>query len=153
MKNILCAVCIFTLLFQVESAAQSLPDFLHGTWQMENKEIYEHWDTLNEKNMKGFSYKIKNGKMIISEYLDINIKGNKVVYTATVLNQNDGKGIDFTLTNSDASFVFENPEHDFPKKIEYQKLSDTEILVNVSDGGQEGFSYKMNKLKKLQAEE
>lgn len=144
MKYILLSFTIAFLL-KAELTSQSLPLFLQGTWKMENKEIYEHWDILNEHSMKGFSYKIKDGKMVISEYLDITLKGDEIIYTASVLNQNEGKGINFKLIKSDTSFIFENPEHDFPKKIVYQKLSGTEIFVQVSDGGQKGFSYKMIK--------
>lgn len=123
----------------------SIPYFLQGTWKIENKEIYEHWDKLDSLILKGFSYILKDGQMVISEYLDIYKKNNKTIYTATVLNQNQGKGIDFQLTKSDSLFTFENPSHDFPKKISYKKLSDNEIFVHVSDGKQKGFSYKISK--------
>ncbi|MGV8093159.1 MAG: DUF6265 family protein [Mangrovibacterium sp.] len=126
-------------------AQSGFPDFLQGTWKMENKEIYEHWDRLNGNTLKGFSYKIKNGQITISEYLDISRTENEIIYTATVLNQNQGKGINFKLTQADSIYTFENPNHDFPKKIVYQKLSDTEIAVQVSDGKQKGFAYKMEK--------
>jgi uncharacterized protein YciI len=45
----------------------------------------------------------------------------------------------------DSTFTFENPNHDFPKKIIYQKLSDTEIFVQVSGDKQKVFAYKMQK--------
>ncbi|OJY98246.1 MAG: hypothetical protein BGP13_11420 [Sphingobacteriales bacterium 40-81] len=121
------------------------PDYLQGTWKMENKEIYEHWDKMNSQILKGFSYKLKNGQMEISEHLEISQRNNQTIYTASVINQNNGKEIRFKLTKTDSTFVFENPAHDFPKKISYQKLSDNEIFVQVSDGKQKGFSYKMTK--------
>jgi uncharacterized protein YciI len=137
----------FLILFSVElaSAQSSYPDFLQGTWKIENQEIYAHWDKLNDSSLKGFSYNLKEGQMIISEYLDITKTNNEIIYTATVLNQNQGKGINFRLTKTDSNFTFENPTHDFPKRIVYQKLSDTEIFVQVSGGNQKGFSYKMQK--------
>ncbi len=112
---------------------------------MENKEVYEHWDKLNENSLKGFTYKVKDGQMIISEYLDITQNKDEITYTATVLGQNQGIGIHFQLKQSDSIYAFENPDHGFPKKIFYQKLSDNEIYVRVSDGKQKGFSYKMTK--------
>ena len=126
-------------------AQSSVPHFLQGTWKMENQDIYEHWDQLNDSNLKGFSYKMKDGEIIVTEYLDISTHQNETIYTATVINQNKGQGVNFNLTNTDSTFTFENPNHDFPKKIVYQKLSDTEIEVQVSDGAQKGFSYKMLK--------
>lgn len=123
----------------------NLPDFLEGTWKMKDKETYEHWDKLNEQMLKGISYKLKNGKMHVAEYLEITQKGNAILYTATVVNQNQGEGIAFKLIQTDSSFSFENPSHDFPKKIVYQKLSETEILVQVSDENQKDLSYTMTK--------
>lgn len=143
MKYLLALLTLF--LTNMAFAQSDFPNFLQGTWKIENKEIYEHWDKLNENTLKGISYKLQDGKMAISEYLSIARKEDKTIYTATVLNQNQGKGIDFELTKSDSAITFENPAHDFPKKIVYQKLSETEILVQVSDGKQKGFAYKMQK--------
>ena len=143
MKHIL----TFLILFVAEEtfAQSGFPDFLQGTWKMENKEIYEHWDKLNDNTFKGFSWKLKDGQMTVSEYLDISVIDNEMTYTATVLNQNEGKGVRFKLTKTDSTFTFENPGHDFPKKIVYQKLNDTELFVQVSDGKQKGFAYRMQK--------
>ncbi len=38
---------------------------------MENKEMYERWDSLNDQSLKGFSYQLIDGQMTIYEYLDI----------------------------------------------------------------------------------
>lgn len=139
-------VIFITLMFTDLIFAQSdFPAFLNGTWKMEGREVYEHWDKLNTETLKGFSYTIKEGRMEISEYLDIAQKNNETTYIATVIHQNGGKGIEFRLTESDSIFTFENPTHDFPQKIVYRKLSDSEISVQVSDGKQKGFEYKMNK--------
>ncbi len=148
MKVIYMHLVILLLIFFTSNLYSQtvFPDFLRGTWKMENQEIYEHWDVLSEGKMKGFSYKMKNNKIVVSEYLDIFTQGSDIIYTASVLNQNEGLGIDFRMTQSDSLFVFENPNHDFPRKISYQKRSDTEMFVQVSDGKEKGFSYTMNKI-------
>lgn len=122
------------------------PGFMRGTWKMENQETYEHWDLLDGKTLKGFSYEMKDGQIIISEYLDIAKKGNKWIYEATVLEHNQGKAIEFKLTKTRDAFVFENPNHDFPKMISYKKLTDDILLVEVSDGKDKSFSFKMTKI-------
>lgn len=133
-------------LVSISASAQSdFPNFLQGTWKMENKDVYEHWDRLNENSLKGFSYAFNNGQIAVIEYLDITHFNNEITYTATVVGQNQGKGISFKLTRTDDIFLFENPDHDFPKRIVYQKLSDSEMFVEVSDGMQKGFSYRMKK--------
>ncbi|MBK9255184.1 MAG: hypothetical protein IPM42_06810 [Saprospiraceae bacterium] len=140
------SILLFLLFTFISLNGQSVfPDFLQGTWKTENKDIYEHWDLMNDHTLKGFSYNIKNGVMNPSEYLEIHQKENGIFYTASVLRQNQGKGIDFKLTRSDSLFTFENPNHDFPKIIIYRLKSASEILVEVSDGNKKGFSYIMKK--------
>ncbi len=137
---------IIVLLFATSVFSQTtFPSFLQGTWKMKNREVYEHWDQLNDQVLKGFSYRMDNGKMYISEYLEISEKKGKINYTATVLGQNGGQGVDFRLTRSDSLFVFSNPGHDFPKKIIYKKLSDTELLVTISNDGDKVISYTLGK--------
>ena len=113
---------LMLLIAELSFAQSDFPDFLQGTWKMENKEIYEHWDKLNENTLKGFSYKLKGGQMTISEYLDISRYHKDITYTATVLNQNQGmREFVFKRYKTDSTFAFENPDHEFPRKrIVYQ---------------------------------
>ena len=147
MKRSLLFIPLLMLLPVIPALAQpAVPAFLEGTWKMENQEMYEHWELKDDGTMKGHSYRMNNGEKTVTENLEIRLADDKVIYTATVLNQNEGKGIDFTLSQADSlSYSFENPEHDFPKVIKYQKRSETEIYVQVSDGGEKGFAYVMKK--------
>lgn len=98
--------------------------------------------------MQGSDYELKAGKKVTTEHLAINIVGGSLVYTATVLNQNGGKPISFTLNNNvKCKLSFENLSHDFPNKIQYTKLNDTTLFVEVLGDGDKGFSYKMKKLR------
>ena len=140
---------LFTLLISIipsQSFAQSLPEFLPGTWKVENSETYEHWDKINENHFKGISYKMTTGKMIITEYLDIKKTDGEIVYTATVLNQNKGIGIDFKLTSSYSLFSFENPVHDFPKFIRYKHISESKMSATVGTN-ENYFTLNFEKLK------
>lgn len=121
----------------------AFPGFLQGTWKTENRDTYEHWDKLNESSLKGFAYKLEDGKIRVTEYLEIGLKKQDVVYTATLADQNQGEGVDFKLVAAEGVWNFVNPVHDFPQKIVYRELSANEIFVEVSDGAGKGFSYKM----------
>jgi len=80
--------------------------------------------------------------------LSIKKIGNRIIYEATVPNQNDGETIQFTLnTEIKLYFSFENDKHDFPKKIQYKKISDNEIEVAVLGDNGKGFSYTQFKQK------
>ncbi|HMP28958.1 MAG TPA: DUF6265 family protein [Saprospiraceae bacterium] len=137
------------LIFFIKSNVFSqnhLPIYLSGTWKIENKSMYEHWDVLNDQSMKGFSYEWIDGKMKINEYLHISKKQKNIYYKATVLKQNNGKEIVFKQVPSDTSLVFINLKHDFPKKISYKQIDMDTLLVVVSDGKLKQFSYKIHKI-------
>jgi hypothetical protein len=133
------------LLFQASFAQNNLFDFLQGTWKMDGKEIYEHWDKLNNYSMKGVSYAIDDEQIVIFEYLEMLSDNDIVIYVATAVGENDGLGIAFTMTRSDSIFSFENPQHDFPKIITYQKISDNEMTVKISDGFSKEIIYSMRR--------
>lgn len=120
-------------------------DFLIGVWKVEGRETYESWKKTDDR-LVGESYKIKEGVKRVSENLEVKVNQNQIIYTATVFNQNQGKGIPFTLNTANKEiFSFENPEHDFPNKIQYKVLSETELHVSVLGKDGKGFSYKMMK--------
>lgn len=145
-KLFLASIFFLPLLGNTLFAQIHISNFLQGTWKMENRETYEHWSKLDDSSFNGFSYQLKNGEMKVSEFLTISSNSDKIIYTATVINQNQGKGIPFSLTKSDSAYVFENPSHDFPKRIVYQPLNQNQVKVTVSDGGKKGFSYILSKV-------
>lgn len=147
MKNILLAA-LMALTSISCGAQQKLSDFnfIVETWKIENKETYEAWNWVSDSEYIGESYKIQNGKKTITENLALKVVGNEIIYQATVPNQNEGQTIAFTLNPLvKDKFSFENLKHDFPKKIQYQKLSATKILVNVFGEDDQGFSYTIIK--------
>ena len=120
-------------------------NFLIGTWQIEGKQTFESWK-LSDNRLVGESYKLRDNQKYVSETLKIEVLDDKTVYTATVKNQNEGKGISFELIPvKDQLFSFENSTHDFPNKIQYKVLSETELQVNVLGKDGKGFSYKLIK--------
>ena len=148
MKTYVAVLLPLMMLSATHSTAQnSVLGFLEGTWKVDGREIYERWEILANGSMKGRSYRIVNGVEETTEFLTIRQRGEEVIYTAKVFNQNEGQGIDFVLNRPDSlTFSFENPDHDFPKVIRYRVRTASEIYVQVSDGEQKGFAYIMVKV-------
>jgi hypothetical protein len=122
--------------------------FLEGNWKIENKENYETWKINSDCSLEGKAFKIRAEKEIITEYLLIKVVDKNVTYHATVANQNNGQTIEFVLNNPLKDKVsFENLTHDFPKKIQYTKLDETTLFVEVLGENDKGFSFKMIKQK------
>ncbi len=118
-------------------------EFLIGTWKIEGKESYEYWEKKKDI-LAGQSYKIKNGQKVILENIELKMTENQIIYTPTVFDQNDGRGIPFKLKLFEHNlFSFENPDHDFPKKVQYKILSDNELYVSVLGENDKGYSYKL----------
>jgi hypothetical protein len=146
-RSVTFLVLVFILPSVTLNAQPVLPTFLDGTWKIENSEIYEMWELISDRTMTGQSFRVREGEQVITEYLEIKQINEQIIYTATVLNQNDGAGIEFVLSQPDSqTWIFENPDHDFPKKILYQKRSSDVVYVEVSDGGDRGFAYTMHRV-------
>lgn len=141
---------IILLLLNVYSACSQDNDlrqveFLIGTWKMEGKESYESWHKRGDI-LTGVSYKIENRQKILSEKIEIKVEKGQIIYAPTVFDQNDGKAIPFKLAPVEQNlFSFENPGHDFPKKIQYHIVNDHELYVSVLGDRDEGFSYKLTR--------
>ena len=129
----------------LQAQKTALPLFLKGTWQIDDGNVFEHWDVLDDHHMKGLSYKMVNGKMKVSEYLEIAQVKKDIVYTATVLGQNQGKPVSFKLVHHDTAYVFENPDHDFPKQIMYVETVDKQVAVRISDKASKAFTLLLTK--------
>lgn len=120
------------------------PLFLIGKWKVKGKETYEQWHVDKNSQLIGYSYKVIEGKEHITENIKISTDESGMIYSATVVDQNEGKTIEFELNKKITDrYVFENVKHDFPNNISYQQESDNKLMVNVSNNEGKGFSYEM----------
>lgn len=92
-----------------------------GNWSTEAEGITfcEDWGALSDEGLIGIGYQIEGDDTLCNEKLSVYFSENEWIYEATVFEQNNCKPIEFVLTDTLGSFVFENPQHDFPKKITY----------------------------------
>ena len=135
-------ICLLFILIACPENKTSRLDFMVGTWKMEGKDQYEVWETAKNNEFIGYSYKINNNRKTISETMAIKKIDDQIIYEATVPDQNEGKTIRFTLNNELKTYLsFENLEHDFPKKIQYERINDHKIKVRVLGDKGKGFSY------------
>tara|TARA_Y100000782_G_scaffold115322_1_gene156952 strand:+ start:4202 stop:5083 length:882 start_codon:yes stop_codon:yes gene_type:complete len=133
------ALILTTLILTLHVGAQQIafPSFLEGTWKVKDDNAYEQWTLLNEHHLKGFSYTFNaDGLVVISEYLELEQKGQQLIYSATPLGQNNNESIPFEAVPTETGiYRFENPQHDFPNTITYQSINNDELLVSVEGDG------------------
>ncbi len=110
--------------------------WLSGRWQTAaggRVQIEEHWMAPAGSSMLGMSRTVAADKTVEFEYIRVEQRADGIYYVAHPKAR--CPGTDFKLTGlTGVQAVFENPTHDFPKRITYQKGSDGSLTASV-DGG------------------
>lgn len=120
--------------------------WIAGDWQTAPgaRQTDERWSPPSGGAMLGTSRTVAGGKMVEFEYLRIMERDGVLAYIAHPGARSPGTVFQLTtLTASRA--VFENPEHDFPKRIAYEKLADGSLKA-VVDGGEGTEAYTFHYL-------
>ena len=118
--------------------------WLLGTWQEDKKMSFEIW-TAEGSFLFGSAYRGDHaGTKTITEEIKLIKKGNDFYYVPDVTGPQGP--IEFKITSFDNnSFIAENPDHDFPKRIAYRK-NDARLEAIIS-GGSNAISYTFKKIK------
>ncbi len=115
-------------------------NWLIGNWEqtLPDGTLKETWTKQNDSTFSGDSYFINTKDTVHFESIQLVQKAEQLTYIATVVGQNSEKPVAFKLTSdTDDTFTFENPAHDYPQKISYKKVSDTSLIASIS-GKQQG---------------
>ena len=135
------AIGYIILYYTCVSVEQNPILILAGEWKHEKKDQFEIWE-VEGNTLKGYGYILKNGEQKITETLTLQHVNDQWVYTPTVPTQNEGRGIPFVLnTEIDSLLSFENPDHDFPQKVQYKVLDKDRLEVRVKGDDDSGFSF------------
>ena len=126
-------------------------EWLVGNWEQKLPDgiVSENWTKENDSTYTGKSYFIKEKDTVHLESIVLTQKNETLLYIPTVNGQNNDEPVTFTMTSdAENTFSFENPAHDYPKKITYKKVNSTSLIATIS-GIQQGKpsqeSYPMTK--------
>ena len=112
-------LCSFLLIISCKNETKKInkPTFLIGNWKRLNdkpgSQTYEMWNT----NLVGMGYTMKGSKRSFQEILSIITINDTLHLEVKGVNEN-ATLFKFT-SQTDFSFVCENPQNEFPKKIKY----------------------------------
>lgn len=126
-------------------------EWLVGNWEQKLPDgiVSENWIKENDSTYSGKSYFIKEKDTVHLERIILTQKNETLLYIPTVSGQNNDEPVTFTMTSdTENTFSFENPAHDYPKKITYKKVSPTSLIATISgtqQGKQSQESYPMTK--------
>ena len=110
---------------------------LEGSWKMTTKKgaIVEEWVKVSKYHLQSRGYMIKGIDTIKTENVTLRKTAEGIFYTSTVADQNNQQPVAFRLTSSlNNVFVFENPLHDYPKRISYSFINNDSLHAWIDDG-------------------
>ncbi|HEY6643018.1 DUF6265 family protein [Povalibacter sp.] len=121
----------------------AVADWLLGTWVAiaGDKTVTETWSRLSDATFEGKGVTTKGASRAIvdDEALRLLQMANGVFYVSKVAHNR--LPVAFELADcSPSQLVFENPQHDFPRRLEYVANSAGQMTVRVSDGKDKGFT-------------
>jgi hypothetical protein len=127
------------LLISLNSFAQKINilNRFEGKWIMQkgDKIIGEDWTKISEAWFQNKGYFIKGADTIVTERVALKRVNGEIFYTSTVEDQNNKQPVAFKLTfYKKGKFIFENPQHDFPKRIVYDFTSPETLHAYIDDG-------------------
>jgi len=116
--------------------ARTFP-WLSGHWcsQSDDVLIEEYWLPPNAELAIGVGRTLKAGKTVTFEFMRIETRNGVTNYLA----MHDGKpAVAFRLTASGPDWArFENPQHDFPKRVEYRRTA-AGLHAEIAGPGKDG---------------
>lgn len=118
--------------------------WLAGHWRMEKagRVIDEQWMAPAGGVMLGMSRTVAKGKVVEHEFIQLRTgPGGEVFYVALPSRQKEATFKASAVGPGRA--VFENPEHDFPRRITYALQSDGALLATIEGPGADGATRKV----------
>jgi hypothetical protein len=124
--------------------------WIAGDWQTAaggRRQIEEHWTGVAGGTIMGMSRTVAGDKTAEFEYLRIEQRADGIYYVAHPKAR--CPATDFKLTKaSGAEAVFENPQHDFPKRIIYRKTGADSLTASIDGGeGSKAMTFSFTRMK------
>lgn len=123
-------------------------EWLVGFWNRTNVKpdrlAHERWEKISDTELSGWGISLRNGDTTFVEKLKIFTKDGTLYYQADVPENPAPVSFAFTSITKNG-FVCENPDHDFPKKIEYVVNGDSMVVTTSGNGKQLIFQFYKTK--------
>lgn len=126
-------------------------NWMVGEWGNTTLEgnLTETWSQLNDSTLTGKTVFVSGKDTMFTEIIEIMQVNDSLLYNTKVSNQNQGKTVSFKASKiTENNVTFENPKHDFPQRISYNKITSDSLVAEISgmkDGKESKESYPMKK--------
>ncbi len=155
MKNSMRILLILSIVMTSCAPKENLSKvhWMIGTWEYKTSEgsVFERWIQLNDTAFQGKSYWLDGLDTVFLEKIDLVQKDMNLLLIPTVVDQNQGKPVQFSLSEIDRfAVVFENLQHDFPQQIAYEYHRPDSLIAIISGNQNEQertFTVPMRRVK------
>ncbi|HEX6046032.1 MAG TPA: DUF6265 family protein [Pyrinomonadaceae bacterium] len=149
MLKLIVAALVLWSNFATQTPGIADVSWIAGDWQTPSggrSQMEEHWTKPAGGSMMGMSRTVAGDKTVEFEYLRIEQRADGVYYVAHPKAR--CPSTDFKLTRASATeAVFENPQHDFPKRIIYRKTAGDSLTASIDAGeGTKSMSFAFKKM-------
>ena len=141
-------LCAFALLPATPPSAQQVDarveqvGWLAGCWETGSPQrlIQEQWTTPRGQTMLGMGRTVRDGRTTEHEFVLLFVKNGRLAYEAHPSQQPSAVFLSKEATETRA--VFENPDHDFPQRVGYERQGPDGLLAWI-EGSQNGRPKRM----------
>ena len=138
MKQLFFLISVLTNVSAFAQKKSAPENHFAGRWQTlsSSKILGEYWVRKSDSLWTGTGYYIKGRDTTVTETIELRVIGKDLFYIPIVKYQNNEEPVRFKMTSSSKGiFVFENPAHDFPKRIVYDFSAKEKLHAYVGGGG------------------
>lgn len=123
---------------RLTAASPNFPRWLAGCWSGARgpEQIRERWVVADDETLLGLGFTRVGTSLQSFEFVRIVTRGQDLVYIA----QPDGAPpTEFAGTRgAPTEVVFENPGHDYPRRIAYRRVDINRVITTIDDGTESG---------------
>jgi hypothetical protein len=135
---LLAALCAGCADVPIKTGTDSI-DWLTGCWRMERETGHyeEVWLAPTTDGTLGVSREVRAGRTVSYEHLRLELRENGVIaYVAKPSGQAQAEFL--MTTHAPGLLAFENPQHDFPRRIEYRYVDANAITATLQGPSKDG---------------
>ena len=109
-------------------------EWIVGVWKQKDKEAYEKWVKISDKEYKGLAYNLDSGYATITETMRIFSKVKEDWYFEAILKENKNVPVLFKwMPDPVITLKFVNEKHDFPQIVEYKREAFDVMSASISN--------------------
>ncbi|UMY65482.1 MULTISPECIES: DUF6265 family protein [unclassified Flavobacterium] len=127
--------------------------WMEGRWENQSKDgvLSEIWQKESDSLFKGASYFVAGNDTLFAESVDLVLtRDGYLDYIVSVPGQNNEKPVAFRRTSgTETQMVFENPQHDYPTRIVYERRPGDSLVATISGHKNGKTAAEVFRLKKV----